>query len=127
MMAGALNHMKLTILKRKLQAKRNAEAVAEEKERLAKLPGARVKAKMKKEPYENKAVWCADETTAFDFEPEPDQESPLNLVRFASATAENLAREEGLGRADFLNIEPSGKGGYTTADVRAILEGLDDE
>jgi hypothetical protein len=49
-------------------------------------------------------------------------------VLFASRAAEELAAEAGLGHADFVGVAFSGKaGGYTTADVRAMLEARADK
>lgn len=43
-------------------------------------------------------------------------------VVFASDAAQKAAAEEGLSAADFDDKEPSGKSGFTAADVRAIAK-----
>lgn len=52
-------------------------------------------------------------------EPETAPEPPA----FASASAEKLAAAEGLAAEDFAGVEPSGKTGYTKADVESVVEG----
>lgn len=48
---------------------------------------------------------------------------PLSGVDFASDEAAELAASEGLTTGRFEGREPTGKGGYTVADVRGIVEG----
>lgn len=54
-------------------------------------------------------------------EPEPADEAPA--PDFASPSAADLAEAEGLSAADFEGAEPSGKTGYTKADVESVLQG----
>lgn len=46
----------------------------------------------------------------------------LEGVSFASPEAEKEARDAGLRAAHFADVGPSGKTGYTTADVRGLIE-----
>ena len=48
----------------------------------------------------------------------------LDSVRFASDAAHALAKELGLVPADFRDLVPSGRRGFTTGDVRAIAEAI---
>jgi hypothetical protein len=50
--------------------------------------------------------------------PEPE----TTVVGFASSAASDFAAEEGLTAAEFEGIEPSGKGGFTKADVEAVVQ-----
>ena len=53
-------------------------------------------------------------------EPEPESEDELT-VPFASNAARDLAYGEGLADEDFAGLKPSGKTGYTKADVEAVI------
>ena len=144
-MAGARDVMRNeTIRKRNLQKRRNQEAAAEERARLALIPQGHYaqEAKMLEgKPYSNKMAPAApaapadgyavmdDEQTEdletfdeLDDEPEEEEEAPFVELAFASRQALELAGSEGLDTGDFEDTEPSGATGYTTADVRAILK-----
>lgn len=47
----------------------------------------------------------------------------LDAVDFAHPAAREAAEEGALGPEDFVGVEPSGKTGYTTAQVREMAEG----
>jgi len=113
------------IKSRRLQEKRNAEAEAEEHARQAEMTQA---AKMRRayaqenkmlaHRAENKEVETAPEPKA----PPPEPEAPtLEPVEFASARAETLAELAGLTAETFRGLTPSGAGGFTAADVRALI------
>lgn len=51
-------------------------------------------------------------------EPEPEP----TVLAFASDSAAELAEAEGLGPADFQGLAPSGRGGYTKADVQSVVD-----
>jgi hypothetical protein len=131
-MAGALNHMKLTILKRKIQAKRNAQAIREEEERQKNLPSyepEETEPKMQRRRYSDKKLPGPPENKSAEPVDEPEEiweplADPLENVAFASPTALELARDQGLTSDDFDGLLPSGKTGFTTADVRLVLENL---
>lgn len=53
--------------------------------------------------------------------PEPEQDLPRDA--FASTTAYDTAVEAGLSMDDLGDLEPAGKTGYTTAQVRQMAEG----
>lgn len=53
-------------------------------------------------------------------------EDPLEGIPFASGSSEELARGNGLTRADLAGHTFTGSTGYTSADVRAIVGGRSD-
>lgn len=113
------------IRNRRIQERRNAEAQAEEHARQAELRQAgkmrqayALENKMLAHRGENKEVETAPEPEA----PPPKPEAPtLKPVPFASARAETLATLAGLTAETFQGLTPSGAGGFTAADVRAVV------
>lgn len=70
------------------------------------------------------AEWVEDAPAAVEeSEPEEAAEAPEQpeAVAFASPAAEKLAQEKKLSGADFAGVEPSGKTGFTKADVEAVI------
>lgn len=54
---------------------------------------------------------------------EPDDDAPP-AFDYASAAARELAEGAGLEPGHFVGVEPSGKDGYTKADVQAVIDSL---
>ena len=100
------------ILQRRAQAKRNAEAEAEEQARQAALPGG-VKMERTGAPENKMLSEVAQE------------DKVLRILRrlpfFASEQAEQLATKGGLEGSDFEGRTYSGRSGFNAADVRAII------
>jgi hypothetical protein len=95
--------------------RRNREALAEEEARQAALPGAR---KMQPQAVpENKMLTKTPPSNKIEEVAEPEG---LEAVTFASDRARELAEEYELMAIHFRYEAPSGAGGYTAADVRAI-------
>lgn len=70
------------------------------------------------------AEWVEDASAAVEeSEPEEAAEVPEQpeAVAFASSSAEKLAGAAGLTATDFAGLEPSGKTGFTKADVEAVI------
>jgi hypothetical protein len=112
------------IASRRLQEKRNAAAEAEEYARQARLPAGR---KMLEDwAPENKSLARPARTEEVITDPdpaplpEPEAVDALQGVPFASEKAQELAELAGLTGASFYGMIPSGRTGFTAADVRDI-------
>lgn len=113
---ASLTH--IALLRNLAQAERRgqAERAARIRRRLARFGFKEPRApKPVEEPVASVVEDSAEEEPV---EEGPDVEAPL----FASPQADELARELGLGPHAF-SFEPSGRGGYTVADVRRAAEG----
>lgn len=116
-MAFARDVMRATLRQRRLQAKRNAEAMAEEEERQRQIPGAykpKAGRKMRRTASpENKMLYPVEE----------DKDAPtLDDVPWASPQAYAKAVNHGLTSVDFEGREYSGRAGFTAADVTRIAQ-----
>ena len=112
---------------RQRQSLRNRIAEEEEARRQAALPGGGGEKMDAGAVPENKMLPDPVEENKAD-EPEPEPPAfeagltGLESVTFASDRALQVAEDAGLTAESFEDAEPSGRTGFTTKDVRAIVE-----
>jgi len=135
-MGIAREYTRATILKRKLQAKRNAEALADEAARLEALavhtgynpkrkrgrprkvdPDAVPENKMLPDPVAEDKI-----SDGADADAEADEKPDLTSLPWASPQAYNRALALNLTPLEFEGATPTGKGGFTAGDVAAVAK-----
>ncbi len=137
-MGLARDYQRATILRRREQEKRNREAAAAEEARVAGLPDGhyrvkppqpmprdtRASVKMVGDYVQENKMLTQQAPENKVAPPQPEEAAP---VPFASPAAARLAEEWGLMPGSFQGETPTGKTGFTAADVRAIAEGVSRE